>query len=373
MSNSKNRILIVIPSLTLGGAEKQAFEYAKAMKLKGLEPVLLGFGREGELLVSLKLEGIRYETFPMANFFKSRKLRKLYELFRFLLFLKKIKADKLIAFTYWPNVLCGCIYKLAGIKTMFWNQRSVDENISISIWEKWAIKNKMRYIANSETCRDFIAKRHRLHSIEEVEVILNTIELPELKLAQKNPLPILNFVMVANFFEEKDQLTVLKAYNIYIEKEENPSAILHFIGTAPGKGMRLLQAKELAFELGLTNKQVHFHGTLSNVTDFIQHCDIGILSTYSEGFSNAIMEYMVHGLPVIATDIPSNKEALTHENESLLFSLNDEHTLSAHLEQLANDEQLRKRTGALNRKIAERMFDKNNFMESLARILKGHR
>lgn len=373
MSNSKNRILIVIPSLTLGGAEKQAFEYAKATKLIGLDPIIVGLGREGDLLASLKSEGIRYETIHMANFFKSRKLRKLYELFRFLLFLKKIKADKLIAFTYWPNVLCGCIYKFAGIKTMFWNQRSVDENISISIWEKWAIKNKMRYIANSETCRTFIAKRHRLHSIDEVVVILNTIKFPALNEVQQNQLPILNFVMVANFFEEKDQQTVLKAYKKYSDKEENPRAILHFIGTAPGDGVRLLQAKELAFELGFTNKQVHFHGTLTNVTDFIQHCDIGILSTYSEGFSNAIMEYMVHGLPVIATDIPSNKEALTHENEALIFAINDDYTLSEHLEQLANDAQLRKRTGALNRKIAERMFDRTNFMESLARILIDHR
>ena len=40
--------------------------------------------------------------------------------------------------------------------------------------------------------------------------------------------------------------------------------------------------------------------------------DIGILASDEEGFSNAILEYMSYKLPVIATDVGGNSEAINH-------------------------------------------------------------
>jgi glycosyltransferase involved in cell wall biosynthesis len=95
--------------------------------------------------------------------------------------------------------------------------------------------------------------------------------------------------------------------------------------------------------------RVKFHGTVVHPHEFLLEADIGILSTYSEGFSNSIMEYMVYGLPVAATSIPPNQEALGEDYPLGFFNPNDAHGLASILETLMNNPKLRQELGERNR------------------------
>ena len=130
------KVLIIIPSLTLGGAEKQALEYAKSLKRIGLSPLMLGIGREGEMVPKLKEFEIDYKTYSFADFFSSSKFKQLLFLLKFTFFVRSLKCNTGISFTYWPNVIFKLIYTFCGIKKMFWNQRSVDDKIFPVFWEK---------------------------------------------------------------------------------------------------------------------------------------------------------------------------------------------------------------------------------------------
>ena len=365
---SKDRILIVIPSLTLGGAEKQAFEYAKALKRLGKEPFILGLGRERELKALLEKEEIFFGTYSFSDFFNANKFKQLYFLLRFVFFIRTLKVDKAITFTYWPNVIFKLIHKFCGIKKMYWNQRSVDDTISPVFWERLGNKFKVDYLANSKASAVSILKRHQLKE-GDINIIYNVMDMSEKVTFDKNENEI-HLVMVANFFQEKDHFTVLKAFNQLSNIELKKEIYLHFVGAAPGGSKRLLEVKAMAFDLGLCN-QVIFHGVVNDTKQFLKKMDIGILSTFSEGFSNAIMEYMDAGLPVVASAIGPNLEALTDLNKAFLFEVEHVDVLANKLEQFILDENLRRDIGMKNREIAQNSFHVRNLDLALKQLLIG--
>lgn len=360
---SKKNILIVLPSLTLGGAEKQALHYAIAIaNSEKYNPVVIGMGKDGALIDVLKENKIDYDSFSASPFMNGGRIQKIVFLIRFLFYLRKFKPRTIISFTYWPNVLVGIVWRYSSAKTFFWNQRSVDDSMGMSIWEKLAIRSKPGYLANSRTCAEFISKRHAINS-ESITIIWNAINTLE-KEDSKEVNEVLRFLMVANFYPEKDYSTLLKSFAEYQKNGTNPKAELHIIGSAPGNSPKLAEAKAEAFDLGLSHNVV-FHGSVTNPEKIMRQADIGILSTRSEGFSNAIMEYMVYGLPIIATNISPNREALDEKNAEYLFPVGDSEALTALMEKLSLNEDLRNSLGNFNKKLAKEKFNLRDFQHKL--------
>lgn len=318
--------LIVIPSLTLGGAERQAFAYARAIRDLGIgRPIVIGLGRFGELVPALEQEGISFHTIAAQAFITGNRTQKLLALLRWAWALRKLRPHTIIGFTHWPNVLCGLAWRWTGAKRCFWNQRSVDEGLGLTLWERWAMRSRPQYLSNGMAGAQFIAQRHSV-ALQEVTIIPNAVALPETSNREGRTGP-LQLLMVANFFPEKDHATVLRAMALYLQRQDAHPVHLHLVGAAPGSSSGLAECKALAFDLGL-HGHVTFHGTVKDVGPLLQKADIGILSTRSEGVSNAVLEYMAHALPVIATDILANREALGEQNAKWLFPVGNAERLA---------------------------------------------
>jgi len=69
--------------------------------------------------------------------------------------------------------------------------------------------------------------------------------------------------------------------------------------------------------------------------------DIGVLSTYTEGISNSVMEYMVLGKPVIVTDGGGTKELVMDGKTGFLVPQKDPDALFEKLKHLLADPDLR--------------------------------
>jgi glycosyltransferase involved in cell wall biosynthesis len=321
--------IIVITSLTVGGAEHQALQYALALKrLEIGNPIIVSIGSSGLLTKQLEDLEIEFTTYDTQHFFGLSRLRKIITLIGFARFIRALKPHTIIAFTHWPNLICGSIWRTTGANRFFWNQRSVDSNIAFTIWERLAIFARPNYLSNGQAGLNFIAERHQIKS-EDVHIIPNAISVPSatfVSSAVKNP-ELVNLVMVANFFPEKDHATLLKAVRLYLDRKDSRKIMVHLIGSAPGNSPALIDMKSLAFELLLENNVI-FHDKQESVDSFLLAADIGVLSTRSEGVSNAILEYMAYGLPVIASDILANREALGSENLKWLFPVEDHERLS---------------------------------------------
>lgn len=92
------------------------------------------------------------------------------------------------------------------------------------------------------------------------------------------------------------------------------------------------------------HQKVKFLGRIENVQELLTSFDVAVNSSTSEGFSNAILEYMASGLPVVATDCMGNKEMIVNGREGLLVPPDPEKIGEAVL-RIIGDKSLRKELG----------------------------
>jgi glycosyltransferase involved in cell wall biosynthesis len=114
--------------------------------------------------------------------------------------------------------------------------------------------------------------------------------------------------------------------------KEFPTARFLVVGEGNERG----KLEALCAELGLT-AQVMFLGRRSDVMDIMAAFDVGVLSSDSESFSNAVVEYMAAGLAVAATDVGGCREALGDSPAAALVAPGDFEALGKAIVRLLAD------------------------------------
>ena len=64
-------------------------------------------------------------------------------------------------------------------------------------------------------------------------------------------------------------------------------------------------------------------GLCKDIYSYLQAMDVFIFPSYNEGQPNALIEAMITGLPIVASNIPSIKETVSEEMNQVLFSPSD--------------------------------------------------
>jgi L-malate glycosyltransferase len=142
-----------------------------------------------------------------------------------------------------------------------------------------------------------------------------------------------------------------------------------------GEGELMPGLQQLAAELGIAD-DVHFIGRCDDVASLLFASNVGVLSSKSEGFANAILEYMAAGLPVVATDVGGVREAIIEgETGYIVPSGDDEQMAKRIIQVLANGETARI-MGARGKTIAAAKFSKDlhlqNTLELYDELLSEH-
>ena len=93
------------------------------------------------------------------------------------------------------------------------------------------------------------------------------------------------------------------------------------------------------------SERIHFSGHVAygEAPDVYRRSDVFLSPTWSEGFSNTILEAMASGLPVISTESVGVVDCLQHERNGLLVPCHDVPALAAQMLRLLNDSPLRAR------------------------------
>ena len=88
---------------------------------------------------------------------------------------------------------------------------------------------------------------------------------------------------------------------------------------------------------------IHFLGKRGDVRELLAISDIFVLPTLGEGMSNAIMEAMAAGIPIVTTDIPQNKELVAET--ALLVPIKDSSRIATAVNNLLSDPKQAKKLG----------------------------
>ena len=95
-------------------------------------------------------------------------------------------------------------------------------------------------------------------------------------------------------------------------------------------------------------KRVKLHGRLApdEVIHLLQRADAFLLSSVSEGLSNAVLEAMACGLPIVTSDCGGMNEAVTDGIEGFLTPVRDPRAMADALGKLASNSELRRKMGS---------------------------
>jgi len=115
-----------------------------------------------------------------------------------------------------------------------------------------------------------------------------------------------------------------------------------------GDGPRRADLEAAAKRQGL-EKHIRFLGRRDDIPALLQASDIAVLPSLKEGFSNAIIEAMAAGLPVVATAVGGNAEAVTHGRNGWIVPPGNDAALLNAVAQLVNDSAERERMAVQSR------------------------
>ena len=102
---------------------------------------------------------------------------------------------------------------------------------------------------------------------------------------------------------------------------------------------------------------VRLLGYRPDVPDLLRAADIFTLPSHREGMPRSIIEAMMTGLPVIATDIRGSREEVVAGDTGLLVPVNDRKALAGAIRELSCNPTMRKRMGAAGRTRALNLYD----------------
>ena len=103
---------------------------------------------------------------------------------------------------------------------------------------------------------------------------------------------------------------------------------------------------------------------------FLLSADLGILASHEEGFSNAIIEMMAAGLPIIATNVGGNPEAIAHEKNGLLIRPCCPEDIAYSILRLSKDVKLRQQFGEENYQTFSKNYTIGKCVETYEEVYK---
>jgi glycosyltransferase involved in cell wall biosynthesis len=109
--------------------------------------------------------------------------------------------------------------------------------------------------------------------------------------------------------------------------------------------------------------RIRLLGRRDDVAALLRAADLFVLASHREGMPRSIIEAMMTGLPVVATDIRGAREEVMDGETGLLVPKGDAAALRGALRRLAGDPELRARLGAAGRCRALREYDETTVID----------
>ena len=161
---------------------------------------------------------------------------------------------------------------------------------------------------------------------------------------------------------------LLKAFARFVRQRPEAGARLCLLGGGPDAAS--LQA--LAQQLGVQG-QVDFVGRVGDqaMVDALQRSTVSVSVPTSDATSVSVLESMACGLPIIASDLPANRQWIEHGQGGWLVPVGDEVALCEALLSAHDQAAVRQTMGQHNRARIERDASRRGQMDAMWRLYEG--
>jgi glycosyltransferase involved in cell wall biosynthesis len=169
-------------------------------------------------------------------------------------------------------------------------------------------------------------------------------------------------VTVANLIPYKGHLELIKAAALVVRKYSNTIFLL--VGEDHGIRKNL---EELSRKLGIV-EHIIFMDQRKDIPKLMTASDISVLSSHEEGFSNVVLESMAAGLPVVATRVGGNPEAIIDGETGWLVPPKKPNELALKIVDLLNDSEKGKKWGEAGRRRVMKNYPVKKMVEEHTKL-----
>ncbi len=307
----KTKIAYVIPTLTLGGAEKQQVNILNSINTSEFDVTLFILKSDLTQLHLIKNSDIDIKIYHIDSYTHISRI------ISFIKEVTRLKPDIIHSQMYNANIIARLL------KLFLPSVKIINHYHGLS---KWLTPTKLyldratsslsnRFIVVSKQSYDIRLKREK-YPKENTLLMYNSVNLPEPKLSNENNEN--NASLVIGVASRLIPLKNIQAaiHLVYVLRQKGVEATLHIAGKGSEQETLLHYAQELGID-----SHVLFLGFVSEMELFYEKIDLFCITSTIEDLPLTIFESMMYGKTVISTDVGGISEVL--QNRECTHLVND--------------------------------------------------
>jgi glycosyltransferase involved in cell wall biosynthesis len=271
--------------------------------------------------------------------------------------LRRRRVQILHSYLFDANVVGPLAGRLAGVPVVMISKRSLDRHTR-------AHRRLAARLANRLAWRVTVpadAVRRHVHATEgcpldKIAVIANGIDLARVPVASPCDGPVIG--TVGRLESRKGHADLLDAVPLILNG--TPGARFVVVGDGPEAATLARRARSL----GIADR-VEMRGMVLEGARLLSQMSLFVLPSHVEGMSNALLEAMAAGLPVVATDVGGNGEVVVAGQTGLLVPPGDREALAEAVLLLLKDPERARAMGAAGRVRVRQHFTVERMVDRL--------
>jgi len=354
------KILQIIPTLDQSGAEKQFAQLAVNLPKNQYEvhPIILtrsgpyeSLLRAADLPVTVLHKRLKFDPFALWKLGQQ---------------IRRQKPDIIHSWLFAANAYTRLLAGQTPKPKVIVSERCVDS--WKQSWQLWLDRRQFArttwLVGNSQSVVDFYIGQGM--SAEKTSVIPNGIAIPQTALSQQQrdeklaefdiPAGARVVGCVGRIARQKRLQDLIWAMQLLRQLTDN--VFLLVIGEGPQRDQLLQFAREMTCD-----HVTRFVGHRSDAVELISLLDVFWIASDFEGMSNSLMEAMAAGVPVVASDIPPNRELVIDGETGFFVKVGDSAGFAQFTDRILADGRLQQRLGDAGQARMREQFSIENMVE----------
>jgi len=318
MVNERVKILYVIGTLRVGGAERHLLHLLKGIDKTRFEPEICCIKKQGEYVLPVEEIGLPVLDLAIDRYYSWKAFRQFFFLVRHI---RKKRFHIVHTFLFHTNFFGALAAFLVRKPRIVISIRNM--NIHFNSKHIFAVRfvGKLadRITVVSEQVKQMVLKREKLNPAK-IVTIPNGVDVEDLKAcadkaSKREALhltkqgPVLG--CVANLAVRKGHRYLIEAMAPVVKAYPDTTLLLI------GEGNQKEKIADRVRSYGLTD-HVRFLNRRHDVLEILEVIDIFVLPSLEEGMSNALLEAVAKGRPAVVTDVGGNGEVVVHGETGLV-------------------------------------------------------
>ena len=361
------KILIIINSLGIGGAERLVVDEIKELLRAGIDVTLVTLRPDPPKSFSseLRLGPDKFKSVPFKIFLD---ISAWFELIRFI---RRLKPDAVITQLWFANTIGRIAATVAGVGNIISFEQNVYDTVKTPkmFFVDWCLQFlSKKIVAVSEAVKKSLIRHHIqearivvLHNGLDISPFSAVFDRSVLRKEYGVPEDAFLYIFIGRLIDQK-------AVDVLVESFKMIGPKAHLLIVGQGKNRQLL---EFQVEKNGLEKQVVFLGVRNDVPQLLFVSDCFILPSRYEGLPLVLIEALTAGKAIIVSDFEAAREIITNEKNGLIVPRENVLALAEAMKRVKNDNVLRSRLEHDAKKSAER-FSISNHVRVILNLLKFH-